>query len=72
MDDLMKQEEQALPKNKVKLPGKKHRWPKVLLALILGLGAYSCTLSGAGAGMARCRLTGCAQQSAQHAPGSFL
>ena len=35
MDDLMKQEEQALPKNKVKLPGKKRRWPKVLLALIL-------------------------------------
>ena len=35
MDDLMKQEEQALPKNKVKLPGRKRRWPKVLLALIL-------------------------------------
>ena len=33
MHDLVKQEERALPKNKVKLPGKKRRWPKVVLTL---------------------------------------
>ena len=35
MDDLVKQEEQALPKNKVKLPGRKRRWPKAVLVLIV-------------------------------------
>ena len=35
MDDLVKQEEQALPKNEVKLPGRKRRWPKAVLVLIV-------------------------------------